>query len=115
MHPEGFKPTIAVSEQPQIQALDRAAIKIGYSSQILNVYTGLRLLVSFTLRPLQFQLYVGIWRPFNGSGLVPRTGPGALQETKTASLCRLSKPVSSVIQPAFKSLYRLSYPGFFYQ
>jgi hypothetical protein len=65
MHPEGFKTTIAVSERPQIHALDRAATKICYSSQVLNVYTGLRLLVSFTLRPLQFQLYVDIWHPFN--------------------------------------------------
>jgi len=60
MQAEGFKPTIVVSERPQTHALNRAATKICYRSQILNVYTGLRLLVSFRLRPLQFQLHVGI-------------------------------------------------------
>jgi len=65
VHPQGFKPTIAVSERPQTHALGRAATKIGYSSQNLKVYSGLRLLVSFTLRPPQFQLYIITWSAFN--------------------------------------------------
>ena len=76
MHPQGFKPTIAISERPQTHALGRAATKIGYSSQNLKVYTGLWLLVSFTLRPAQFQLYLIIWRAFNRKrvGIQSRSG-----------------------------------------